>query len=170
MKLFATVDTLIVILCRSFSKRPKTIFGLRKNQLSSFYYLCGIANFYVARKWFQAVLKMTYTILCAGIIECVLHESNKPYEKYCGWKLSCLSVLFIFLSVAGPFVELANRSLNCTLRVILQQNFTGFQIIIGLLWSVFLLITLWIIELLKIKCISLNRTLKQGDSRRLNLR
>ncbi len=27
-------------------------FVLRKNQLSSFYYVCGIADFYVAPKWF----------------------------------------------------------------------------------------------------------------------
>ncbi len=48
-------------MCRLFSKRPKTIFVLRKNQISSFYYLCGIAYFYVAGKWFQAVLKINYT-------------------------------------------------------------------------------------------------------------
>jgi hypothetical protein len=36
--------------CRSFSKRPKIIFVLRENQLSSFYYLYGIAYFYIARK------------------------------------------------------------------------------------------------------------------------
>jgi hypothetical protein len=39
-------------LCSLFSKRPRTISVIRKNQLSSFYYLCGIAYFYVARKWF----------------------------------------------------------------------------------------------------------------------
>jgi hypothetical protein len=33
-----------------FAKRSKTIFVLRKNQLSSFYFLCGIAYLNVARK------------------------------------------------------------------------------------------------------------------------
>jgi hypothetical protein len=39
-------------LCRLFSKRPKTNFMLRKNQLSSIYNLCGIGYFYVTQKWF----------------------------------------------------------------------------------------------------------------------
>jgi hypothetical protein len=43
---------LLPYLCRIFSKQPKTIFVLRKNQLSLFYCLCGIAYFYIARKWF----------------------------------------------------------------------------------------------------------------------
>jgi hypothetical protein len=55
------------ILCRLFSKRPKTIFVLRKNQLSSFYYACGIAYFYVSRKWFLDVLKITYSIFSMRI-------------------------------------------------------------------------------------------------------
>jgi ribosomal protein S18 acetylase RimI-like enzyme len=42
----------IGLFSRLFSKRPKTIFVIRKNQLSSIHNLCGIADFYVARKWF----------------------------------------------------------------------------------------------------------------------
>jgi hypothetical protein len=37
---------------QKFKHAEKTNFVLRKNQLSSIYYLCGIAYFYVARKWF----------------------------------------------------------------------------------------------------------------------
>jgi hypothetical protein len=39
-------------LCRLFSKRPKTIFVLRKNQLCHKGNRMKIADFYVARKWF----------------------------------------------------------------------------------------------------------------------
>ncbi len=52
----STISFLLIIvllhLCRLFSKRPKTIFVLRKNKPSSFYHLCGIAYFCIARKWF----------------------------------------------------------------------------------------------------------------------
>jgi hypothetical protein len=56
-------------LCRLFSKRPKTIFVLRRNQISLINFLCGIAYFYAARKWFCAVLKITYTFIPLQFIE-----------------------------------------------------------------------------------------------------
>jgi hypothetical protein len=49
------------ILCRLFTKRPKTTFVLRKNKLYHKENRMNITDFYVARKWFYAVLKIIYT-------------------------------------------------------------------------------------------------------------
>ncbi len=48
---------------RLFSKRPKTIFVRRKCKLCHKVYRMKITDFYVAWKWFYAVLKITFTFI-----------------------------------------------------------------------------------------------------------